>query len=98
MDRSYYVAARVPQRTQSVKIEQTKPKRRPRSGVIVDWPEAPAVKPVVTEVTSSIDRKRGSIYEQDLANQRRNEQRYKVEVREPSARDHREHRHSGYYR
>jgi hypothetical protein len=104
MDRSYYVAARIPARKASVKVEQTKPKRRPRSGEIVDWP-APAVSepkpkaaPVVTEINSSLDRKRGSLYEQDLANQRRNAQRYKVEVREPSARDLREHRLSGYYR
>jgi hypothetical protein len=103
MDRSYYVAARIPTRKASVKVEQTKTKRRPRTGEIVDWP-APAVSepkktaPIVTEVNSSIDRKRGSLYEQDLANQRRNAQRYKVEVREPSARDLREHRLSGYYR
>lgn len=105
MDRTYYVAARIPQRSPSrsrpVKVEQVKTKR-PRSGEIVEWPStAPAVTkpkaaPMVTEVNSST--KRGSLYEQDLAAQRRNAQRYNVEVRQPSARDLREHRLSGYYR
>lgn len=106
MDRSYYVSARVPTRHHSVKVEQTKTKRRPRSGEIVDWPDTAvqpvkpvkAKAPVLTEINSSSERKRGSLYEQDLANQRRNERRYKVEVREPSARDLRENRLSGYYR
>lgn len=95
MDRSYYVAARVPQRSHSVKIEH---KPRPRSGEIVDWPAPKASKAkVLTEVNNSIKANRGSIYEQDLEAQRRNSKRYAVEVREPSARDIREHRRSGYY-
>ncbi|KAF1993857.1 hypothetical protein P154DRAFT_390396, partial [Amniculicola lignicola CBS 123094] len=100
MDRTYYVAARVPERTRSIKIEQaSKPVSRPHSGEIVDWPETKPVKTkVTTEVHSSLDSKRGSLYEQDLATQRRNAQRYSVEVREPSARDIREYRSSGYYR
>ncbi|KAF2472606.1 uncharacterized protein BDR25DRAFT_313110 [Lindgomyces ingoldianus] len=100
MDRTYYVSTRIPERTRSVKIEQaSKPKPRPRSGEIVDWPTPKSTKPkVMTEVNSSVSSKRGSLYEQDLAIQRRNAQRYSVEVREPSARDIREHRLSGYYR
>jgi len=99
MDRTYYVQARIPERTRSVKIEQAyKPKARPRSGEIVDWPAAPKAKPkVTTEINSSINSKRGSLYEQDLAAQRRNAQKYSIEVREPSARNRREHRLSGYY-
>jgi hypothetical protein len=105
LDRAYYVATRVPQRTQSVKLEQTKTKSksqsRPRSGVIVDWPAPSSPTPkarVVTEVNNSISSKRGSLYEQDLEQQRHNAARYSVEVRQPSARDVREHRLSGYYR
>lgn len=92
MDRTYYVAARVPARTHSVKIEQgpkTKTKSRPKAE-IVDWPSS---KPTVTtEVNNSRHSKRGSLYEQDLAIQRRNAKQYTVEVREPSG------RRSGYYR
>lgn len=104
MDRTYYVAARIPQRTQSVKISQSKPKARPRSGEIVEWPETakmPSPKPkakVLTEVNNSIKVNRGSLYESDLKVQRQNAKRYSVEVREPSPRDLREHRLSGYYR
>jgi hypothetical protein len=110
-DRTYYVAARVvapqPQRTKSIKVEQApkiKSKPRPRSGEIVDWPAAPkVVAPApkaapVTEINSSLNAKRGSLYEQDLAAERRNAQRYTVEVREPSTSDIRNHRLSGYYR
>ncbi|KAF2875881.1 hypothetical protein BDV95DRAFT_284582 [Massariosphaeria phaeospora] len=43
-------------------------------------------------------RNAGSLYETDLAEQRRNAAKYSVEIREPSARDLREHRLSGYYR
>ncbi|KAF2680859.1 hypothetical protein K458DRAFT_311002 [Lentithecium fluviatile CBS 122367] len=96
-DRSYYVAERLPIRTRSVKVEQApKIKSRPRSGEIVDWP-SPKSKPVITEVNNSHS-KRGSLYESDLAAQRRNARQYTVEVREPSSRDVREHRLSGYYR
>jgi hypothetical protein len=42
--------------------------------------------------------RRGALYEQDLAAHRRNAKQYSVEVREPSIRDVREHRMSGYYR
>lgn len=100
MDRTYHIAARTPKRSHSVKIEQPKIKSRPRSGEIVDWPAAAPVKKaaVLAEVNSSIKTKRGSLYQQDLEAQRRNSQRYNVEVREPSARDLREHRLSGYYR
>ncbi|KAF2790523.1 hypothetical protein K505DRAFT_250993 [Melanomma pulvis-pyrius CBS 109.77] len=109
-DRTYYVAARIPapQRTRSVKIEQVskpKSKPRPRSGEIVDWPTTPkaapkpkAAVPVLAEINSSLNIKRGSLYEQDVAAERRNAQRYSVEVREPSVRDIRNHRLSGYYR
>jgi len=98
MDRTYYVAARIPHRSQSVKVEHSKSKRRPRTGEIVDWPEHDITKSkhtVLTEVNNSLDRKRGSIYEQDLADQRRNAKKYSVEVREPSTRDYHV---SGYYR
>ncbi|KAF2713848.1 hypothetical protein K504DRAFT_498646 [Pleomassaria siparia CBS 279.74] len=106
-DRTYHVAARiaVPQKSRSVKVDQTtKPKSRPRSGEIVDWPSTPKVssKPKATvplaEINSSLNTKRGSLYESDVAAERRNAQRYSVEVREPSVRDLREHRLSGYYR
>lgn len=98
MDRTYYVAARVPQRSRSVKVDQApKPKLRPRSGEIVDWPSTKTKPSITTEVSSSHS-KRGSLYETDLATQRRNAKQYSVEVREPSLRDLREHRLSGYYR
>jgi len=100
MDRTYYVAARLPTRSRSVKLEQEhKPKARPRSGEIVDWPAStstPKPKPqakVTVEVNNSAS-KRGSLYEQDIAMQRRNAKQYKVEVREPM----RHERLSGYYR
>ncbi|KAF2735857.1 hypothetical protein EJ04DRAFT_511479 [Polyplosphaeria fusca] len=99
MDRTYYVSARIPlpERTRSVKVEQaSKPKSRPRSGEIVDWPSPTKPKPaprVFAEVNNSAKpSKRGSLYEQDLETQRRNASRYSVEVREPSG------RYSGYYR
>lgn len=107
MDRSYYVAPRtsaaLPQRTRSVKLEQTPKTKtktsRPRSGEIVDWPESqPKPKRVLTEISNTPNAKRGSLYEEDLAKQRRNAKHYAVEVREPSSRDLREHRLSGYYR
>ncbi|KAI0572834.1 hypothetical protein Alg130_10334 [Pyrenophora tritici-repentis] len=90
MDRTYYVAPRTsstsPRRSHSVKLEQ-EPKKskssRPRSGEII---------------SNTPNSKRGSLYEEDLAKQRRNAKHYAVEVREPSARDVREHRSPGYYR
>jgi len=107
MDRNYYVAPRtapaLPQRTRSVKVEQepktkTKTKTsRPRSGEIVDWPESKPTR-VLAEINNTPNSKRGSLYEEDLAKQRRNAKHYAVEVREPTARDLREHRLSGYYR
>jgi hypothetical protein len=100
MDRTYYVSTRLPlsDRTRSVKIEQaSKLKPRPRSGEIVDWPQSKPKTKVTAEVNSSAGSRRGSLYEQDLAEHRRNAKRYSVEVREPSLRDIREHRLSGYY-
>jgi hypothetical protein len=97
-DRTYYVAERTPARSRSVKVEQApKTKSRPRSGEIVDWPspKAQPVKPVITTEVNNSHSKRGSLYESDLAAQRRNAAKYSVEVREPSYRDH---RLSGYYR
>jgi hypothetical protein len=97
-DRSYYVAERTPMRTRSVKIQQApKTKPRPRSGEIVDWPSPKAKSVAVAEINNSHSN-RGSLYEQDLAAQRRNAKQYAVEVREPSHRDHRAQRLSGYYR
>ncbi|KAF2124020.1 hypothetical protein P153DRAFT_361641 [Dothidotthia symphoricarpi CBS 119687] len=107
MDRSYYVAPRaptLPSRSRSVKVEQeprTKTSSRPRSGEIVDWPEKPKTQPkprALAEITNSMNAKRGSLYEEDLAKQRRNAKRYSVEVREPTQHDLREHRLAGYYR
>jgi hypothetical protein len=107
MDRTYYVAARMPVRSRSVKVDQEiKHKSRPRSGEIVDWPSSPAspaspASPKAQKATVEVDNassKRGSLYEQDLELQRRNAKNYKIEVREPSPRDRREHRLSGYYR
>ncbi|OAK96884.1 hypothetical protein IQ06DRAFT_282405 [Phaeosphaeriaceae sp. SRC1lsM3a] len=105
MDRNYYVAPRTPtspvKRSNSVKVTQepkTKTKApRPRSGEIVDWPESQTKpKRVLTEISNTAHSKRGSLYEEDM--QRRKAKNYAVEVREPTARDLREHRSSGYYR
>lgn len=95
MDRSYSIAPRtsaLPVRQRSVKLEHKEPKiksSRPRSGEVVDWPDK-------VEISNTSSR-RGSLYEEDLAKKRRSA-KYNVEVREPSARDLREHRLSGYYR
>jgi hypothetical protein len=106
MDRSYFVAARSStstlQRTRPVKVEQ-EPKKikssRPRSGEIVDWPESqqpqPKPKRVLSEISNTVNSKRGSLYEEDLAKQRRNAKHYAVEVREPAPR---ERRSSAYHR
>jgi hypothetical protein len=105
MDRNYYVAPRTPpspvKRSNSVKVThepRTKTKApRPRSGEIVDWPQAePKPKRVLAEISNTANSKRGSLYEEDM--QRRKAKNYAVEVREPTARDLREHRSSGYYR
>lgn len=95
MDRHYQVAPRqsatLPVRHHSVKVEQDRPKTkssRPRSGEVVDWPDK-------VEINNSSSR-RGSLYEEDL--KKRRSANYNVEVREPSTRDLREHRLSGYYR
>jgi hypothetical protein len=110
MDRNYYVAPRTSvspvKRSNSVKpvkVSQepkTKSKTsRPRSGEIVDWPESqPKSKRVLAEISNTSNAKRGSLYEEDLAMQRRNAKHYAVEVREPTPRDIRDHRSSGYYR
>lgn len=104
MDRTYYVAPRTTsplQRSRSVKVEQdsrTKTKSRPRSGEIVDWPDVePKQKRVLSEISNTANAKRGSLYEEDMA-KRRNAKHYAVEVREPTMRDLREHRGSGYWR
>ncbi|KAJ4371670.1 hypothetical protein N0V86_008223 [Didymella sp. IMI 355093] len=96
MDRHYHISPRTPTtlpvRQKSVKVEHEKPRTkssRPRSGEVVDWPDK-----VETNNSSS---RRGSLYEEDLAKKRRSA-KYNVEVREPSTRDLREHRLSGYYR
>ncbi|KAH6629150.1 hypothetical protein C7974DRAFT_182040 [Boeremia exigua] len=95
MDRTYHVAPRtsaLPVRQKSVKVEHDKTKTkssRPRSGEVVDWPDKVEIN------TASV--RRGSLYEEDQAKKRRSA-KYNVEVREPSARDLREHRLSGYYR
>ncbi|KAF1923025.1 uncharacterized protein M421DRAFT_426264 [Didymella exigua CBS 183.55] len=96
MDRSYHVAPRTPTtlpvRQKSVKVEHEKPKTkssRPRSGEVVDWPDKVEI--------NNFSSHRGSLYDEDLARKRRSA-KYNVEVREPSARDLREHRLSGYYR
>ncbi|KAH9879675.1 hypothetical protein IAQ61_001494 [Plenodomus lingam] len=103
MDRSYYIAPRspptIPQRSRSVKVEQEPKIRskasRPRSGEIVDWPESqPKPKRALTEISNTAGSKRGSLYEEDLAKQRRNAKHYSVEVREPT----RDYRVSDYYR
>jgi hypothetical protein len=110
MDRSYYVAPRTapasPQRSHSVKpvkIEHEAKKTktsRPRSTEVVDWPQHATTKPKrpLAEISNTPSSKRGSLYEEDLAKQRRAAKQYAVEVREPSPRDIREHRSSGYYR
>jgi len=107
MDRTYYVAPRTsstsPRRSHSVKVDQepkTKTKSsRPRSGEIVDWPHhtttTTKAKRPLSEISNTPNLKRGSLYEEDLAKQRRNAKHYAVEVREPSPRDPRS---SGYYR
>ncbi|KAL5118607.1 hypothetical protein ACEQ8H_003458 [Pleosporales sp. CAS-2024a] len=106
MDSSYYVSPRTPsspvKRSQSVKVSQeakTKTKSsRPRSGEIVDWPESQSKsKRVLAEISNTANSRRGSLYEEDLAIRRRNANKYKVEVREPCARDLRDYRSSGYY-
>jgi hypothetical protein len=103
MDRHYYVAPRSPtssvKRSNSVKVSQepkTKTKApRPRSGEIVDWPQSKP-KRVLAEISNTANSKRGSLYAEDM--ERRKAKNYAVEVREPSARDLRDHRSSGYYR
>jgi hypothetical protein len=106
MDRSYYVAPRTapasPRRSHSVKVEQepktkTKSSSRSRNGEIVDWPTSRPKRPLA-EISNTPNSKRGSLYEEDLAKQRRAAKHYAVEVREPTTRDIREHRSSGYYR
>jgi hypothetical protein len=107
MDRNYYVAPRtstaVPKRSHSVKVQQESSPRtkasRPRSGEIVDWPGSQTKpKRVLAEISNTPNSKRGSLYEEDLAKQRRNAKHYSVEVREPTSRNLREYHASGYYR
>lgn len=108
MDRNYYVAPRTPssppKRSASVKVSQ-EPKiktksSRPRSGEIVDWPDRveshTKPKRVLSEISTTPNSKRGSLYEEDMA--KRRNKHYTIEVREPTLRDIRDHRSSGYYR
>ena len=106
MDRNYYVAPRAPasppKRSNSVKVSQEPKSKtkssRPRSGEIVDWPESqPKPKRVLSEISNTANSKRGSLYEEDMA-KRRSAKNYAVEVREPTLRDLRDRRSSGYYR
>ncbi|KAL6709909.1 hypothetical protein ACN47E_000694 [Coniothyrium glycines] len=106
MDRTYYIAPRtsptLPQRSRSVKIEQ-EPRMaktsRPRSGEIVDWPESlPKSKRVLSEISNTANSKRGSLYEEDIAKQRRSAKHYAVEVREPTSRNWRDYYPPGYHR
>ncbi|KAF2139448.1 uncharacterized protein K452DRAFT_300483 [Aplosporella prunicola CBS 121167] len=108
MDKSYPVAPRLPERPKQqhkpvqatvVHVEEvptatttTPRKHRAEHREMVDWPVRSLV-----EVSHS-KTKRGSLYEADVAEQRRAYSKYHVEVREPSHRDIREHRSSGYYR
>ncbi|KAF4541951.1 Macro domain containing protein 1 [Lasiodiplodia theobromae] len=99
MDRSYHIAPRLPLRTknqkpvQPVQVEQAPalPPRPKGNHEQYEWPASP--RQAVINVA-----KRGSLYESDMEEQRRNFAKYNIEVREPSHRDMREHRHSGYYR
>ena len=99
MDRAYCIAPRSPnlsKRSRSIKVQNEPADRkssRPRSGEIVDWPESSS-----TSIASSVSPKRGSLYEEDVAISRRNAKHYAIEVREPTLRDLRDHRLSGYYR
>jgi hypothetical protein len=82
------------QNSDIIDSERGSSRPRPHSGEIVDWPQS---KRVLTEI-STANTKRGSLYEEDLALQRRTAKKYEVEVREPSIRDLGDHRSSGYYR
>lgn len=88
LDRSYYVQPRAPKRSHTVKVEQS---RRPKS-MIVDWPEEQ--KHVTVAAGSS---KRGSLYDADIEQRRRDYAKYNVEVREPKNRSSGYHQ-LGYYR
>lgn len=96
MDRSYQIAPRLPvrpkqhQKPVQVHADQSPPlPPRPQHSEF-DWAHP---RQAVINVA-----KRGSLYEADMDEHRRNIAKYNVEVREPSHRDIREHRHSGYYR
>jgi hypothetical protein len=70
MDRTYYVAARLPppDRTRSVKVAQpSKPVKvhRPRNGEVVDWPTAAQKAKGPAPVTEVSNSKRGSLYASD---------------------------------
>ncbi len=109
-DRTFYVSARLPERTRPVKIEQPSSPTstqhrhqhqshhhhhhhshhhhhrrhshsRPRPE-IVDWPAEEKAKTATVEVS-----RRGSLYEADIAEQRRASARYSVEIREPNRRE-----------
>ncbi|KAF2760236.1 hypothetical protein EJ05DRAFT_498202 [Pseudovirgaria hyperparasitica] len=78
MDRSYMVQSRTGEQPKPVSISQTHKSSRRHSREVVDWPDY-HVPAVVTPASS----KRGSHYEADLAQQRKDYHRYHVEVREP---------------
>ncbi|USP79527.1 hypothetical protein yc1106_06801 [Curvularia clavata] len=103
MDRSYYVAPRSPpsspRRSHTVKVEQEPKSKTKSSREIVDWPQhTTKAKRPLAEISNTPNSKRGSLYEEDLAKQRRNAKHYAVEVREPSSRDLRDRIASDYYR
>lgn len=103
MDRSYYVAPRSPpsspRRSHTVKVEQEPKSKTKSSREIVDWPQhTTKAKRPLAEISNTPNSKRGSLYEEDLAKQRRNAKHYAVEVREPSIRDTRDRIVSDYYR
>ncbi|KAF2837641.1 hypothetical protein M501DRAFT_1018018 [Patellaria atrata CBS 101060] len=91
--RTYQIDEREPrlERSCSVKLDQISKLSR-RTTEIVDWPTTE--RSTVVQVSKS---KRGSLYESDIAEQRRAYPKYKVEVREPTRRDILENRRSGYY-
>ncbi|KAK8210436.1 hypothetical protein IWZ01DRAFT_279174 [Phyllosticta capitalensis] len=106
MDRTYPVAPRLPERPKHHKHQSQKP------AVVQGESAAPGPSPkrrqhhhssstVTLDVNNSSQHphhKRGTLYDADLAEQKRNHAKYNVQVREPSKRDVREHRHAGYYR
>ncbi|KAK8152566.1 hypothetical protein IWX90DRAFT_393607 [Phyllosticta citrichinensis] len=108
MDRSYPVAPRLPERPKHhhkpavVHMEAPAPSPRRRRvdghGHAHAHAHAHGSAATLDINSSSAHHKRGTLYESDLAEQKRNHAKYNVQVREPSKRDVRERRHAGYYR